>query len=411
MIGKVAFIYALRSLRRHTRRTILSVVGVGIGCAIGVAATSWIYGGGDMEIRATVESGVGHLRIVPDGWQATRENSLRLADWHSALAAAKSLPGVRAVAVRARANGLLAFGNRTAGAEIVGVIPDDERASNRIISRARIKGRYLRADDAGKIVIGRRLAEKLDVELDDDLLVTLSGQNGMQQEMLTIVGILSTGSREIDGAVCQITLDEMMAITGYEGPGEISILLERSGRIERVRESLAKAVPKGDEVITWREVEPDIAAGIMGDRIFTGVLVAVVVLVVLLGIASAQLTAVLERRREFGVLTALGMKGRQIVGVLMVEAVLVGVGGAVVALIVGGSVAYWLATWGVDIRAIMGNDLSMGGVLIDPVMYGSFGSWVVWYALGVSIVSTLGATAYPAWRAARTDPAQAMRVA
>ena len=76
----------------------------------------------------------------------------------------------------------------------------------------------------------------------------------------------------------------------------------------------------------------------------------------------------------------------------------------------GGPVSYWLATSGVNITKMMGDDLSMGGVLMDPVMYGSFGSWVVWYAVGVSIASTLGATAYPAWRAARTDPAQAMRV-
>ena len=77
---------------------------------------------------------------------------------------------------------------------------------------------------------------------------------------------------------------------------------------------------------------------------------------------------------------------------------------------VGGPVTYWLSTSGVDLGKMMGGELSFSGMLMDPVMYGSFGSWVVWYAVGVSIVSTLGATVYPAWRAARTDPAQAMRV-
>ncbi len=410
MIGTVSYKYALRSLHGHTRRTILSVIGVGVGCAMGLVATSWITGGGDMEIRAATGSGAGHLRIVPAQWPESRENSLRLTDWQKALAVVEARSDVRAVAVRARASGLLAFGNRTAGVEMVGVTPAGEEASNRIVRKAHIEGRYLRADDAGAVVIGRTLADRLDVELDDDLLVTLSGRDDISRAMLTVVGILETGSREIDGAVCHVTLDELNRITGFEGPGEIAILLDDNRHIDRARDELAQAVPEGNTVITWREVSPEIATGVAADRMFTRLLIGIVVIVVLLGIASAQLTAVLERRREFGVLTALGMKGRQIVSLLMIEAVVIGLGGAGVTLLVGGPVSYWLATSGVNITRMMGNDLSMGGVLIDPVMYGSFGAWVVWYAVGVSIVSTLGATAYPAWRAARTDPAQAMRV-
>jgi ABC-type lipoprotein release transport system permease subunit len=411
MIGTVSYKYALRSLHRHTRRTILSVIGIGIGCAMGLVATSWISGGGDMQIRAACESGAGHLRIVPAQWPESRENSLRLADWHKALAAVEARSDVHAIAVRARASGLLAFGNRTAGVEMVGVMPDGERASNRIVRRARIEGRYLRTEDKGTVVIGRVLADRLDVELDDDLLVTLSGQDEIRRAMLRIVGILETGSREIDGIICQVTLDELNGITGFEGPGEIAILLDDNRHIGRACEELANAVPEGNTVITWREVRPEIATGVAADRMFTRLLIGIVVIVVLLGIASAQLTAVLERRREFGVLTALGMKSRQIVSLLMIEAAAIGLGGAGVTLLVGGPVSYWLATWGVNIKWMMGDDLSIGGVLIDPVMYGSFGAWVVWYALGVSIAATLGATVYPAWRAARTDPAQAMRIA
>ena len=243
MIGSVSYKYALRSLHRHTRRTILSVIGVGIGCAMGLVATSWISGGGDMQIRAASESGAGHLRVVPAQWPESRENSLRLTDWNEALAAVESRSDVDAIAVRARASGLLAFGNRTAGVEMVGVVPAGEEASNRIVRMARIEGRYLHADDEGRVVIGRTLAERLDVELDDDLLVTLSGRDDISRAMLTIVGILETGSREIDGAVCHVTLDELNRITGFDAPAEITILLDDNRQIDRVRRELAKAVP------------------------------------------------------------------------------------------------------------------------------------------------------------------------
>ena len=87
--------YAARSLFRRVRRTILSVVGVGVGCGIGLFATSWVSGGREMQIRAASESGSGHLRVVPAAWPDLRENSLRLADWRRAVAALEATPGVR----------------------------------------------------------------------------------------------------------------------------------------------------------------------------------------------------------------------------------------------------------------------------------------------------------------------------
>ncbi|MFC1452688.1 hypothetical protein ACFLSJ_05005, partial [Verrucomicrobiota bacterium] len=79
MIGSASTKYALRSLLRNTRRTILSAVGIGIGCGMGMVASSWVRGAGEMQIRAVAESGGGHLRVVPKGWTERRDNNLRLA--------------------------------------------------------------------------------------------------------------------------------------------------------------------------------------------------------------------------------------------------------------------------------------------------------------------------------------------
>jgi len=410
MIGSVSYKYAARSLLRHPRRTILSMIGVGIGCGIGVFATSWVSGSFEMQLRAVSESGGGHIRIVPDKWLERRENSLRLNESERVLAEVRATPGVRTVAARARANGLLAMGGRSAGVQVVGVQPEAERASNRIVSKARIEGRYLAPGDAGKTVIGKALARKLDVELDDELHVTLVGRDEMQSAMLTIVGLLETGSRELDSAFCHVTLADIAGMTGYAEPAEVSLLLQDYRMIDAVREDLAARIPAGNVVITWQEVNPEIAANARGDLAFTNILIFIIIIVVALGISSAQLTAVLERRREFGMLMALGMKGRQVGALMAVEAVLIGLGGSVVALITGGSIAYWLSTTGVSLAAMLGDELSFGGVLLEPVMYGSFGTWIVWYALAVSMGATLAASIYPARFAMKTSPADALRV-
>jgi ABC-type antimicrobial peptide transport system permease subunit len=96
------------------------------------------------------------------------------------------------------------------------------------------------------------------------------------------------------------------------------------------------------------------------------------------------------------------------VGLILTEAFLVGLGGALVALAISTPLAYRLAM-GVDFSALMGGIKSFGGVLLDPMLYGNFGWWVVAYAFIVSLVATIAASLYPARLARKIDPAEALR--
>ena len=102
MIGKVAMRYAYRSLFRHARRTLLSVFGVGVGCAIGLIATAFYAGSAEMQIRAVSESGGGHLRVVPKDWTESRRSSLRIVDSEAAIDSIRALPGTRHAVPRSR---------------------------------------------------------------------------------------------------------------------------------------------------------------------------------------------------------------------------------------------------------------------------------------------------------------------
>ncbi len=409
MIGTVSAKYAVRSLLRHPRRSLLSVLGVGIGCGLALFGASWIGGSTEMQIRAISESGGGHLRVVHKDWPDTREDSLRLVEWEQTLEAINALPGVKSFAMRSRTKGLLALGNRTAGAEVTGVDPENEMASNRIINRGAIEGRYLQPDDVGKVVIGRVLAKRLAVELDDDLYVTLVGADDIQSAMLNIVGIIKTGSRDLDAMVCHVTLGDIERLTGCVGPADISVVLEDYHLVEATQILLAGQVAAGNAVITWKEVNPGLAGNVEGDKAFTKGLLVIVVLLVSLGIVSAQLTAVMERRAEFAILTALGMKSRQVVGLVVLEAIVIGLAGAALGLAMGGTGAYFLSTKGVGFGSFMGEDASFGDVLIDPRLFGDFGPWLISYALAISLIATVTATIYPAWLATQIDPARALR--
>ena len=88
--------YALCSLRRHLRRTILAILGIGLGSAICLFMIAFVRGEGKMMLKAAAESGAGHLRVVPAQWPETRENDLRLNDWENVRRLMRDCEGVTA---------------------------------------------------------------------------------------------------------------------------------------------------------------------------------------------------------------------------------------------------------------------------------------------------------------------------
>ena len=364
-----------------------------------------------MMMRAAAESGTGHLRVVPERWRETREKDLRLDKWENTLSELRRMDAFRAVAPRARTEALMAFGTRTSGAEMVGVDPEVEPGLNRLV-REISEGRYLQPGDRGKVVVGRAVADRLDVGVGDDLMVTVSGEGDeMRSGMLTIVGLVSTGSKMLDASICQVTLPEIEELTGYQGAAELTMLLKDPDSLSAVVRRVEGLVSDGATVVTWDEIMPELAAGVEVDETWTKLMVGLIILMVFLGIASAQLTAVLERRREFAVLSALGMKGSQLVRVMFAEGIVLGLLGTATAILFGVPAAWALATWGLDFTALYGDmDLAVSNILIDPIIYGDFGWWLVPLALGLSLTATVLSSLYPAWYAVRTDPAEALRV-
>jgi ABC-type lipoprotein release transport system permease subunit len=406
-----AWTYARRSLRRNARRTALSIVGIGIGCALALFMESLNRGRDELFARMGAYGGAGHVRIVPEGWRKRRDPRLRLANLPADVEAVQRLDGVAAVTVRARAQALVAMGPHVVPVEIVGVDPDTEPGTNRF-ARNVSQGRYLQSSDRNSVVIGQAIADRLVAGLDDEILVTAVGKNGdIESLLLRIVGIVQTGSDEVDATVCQVVLDDIERLTGLTGAGEVTLILEDWERADMAKAALTLAIGDGDEVLTWGEINPEFKGHLEQDKAVSRLVSGIILLIVVLGVASAQLAAVLERRREFAVLSALGMRSLTIVAVLLEEALAIGIASAALGLLLGLPFVWTLATRGIDRSRYMGASYSFQGVLIEPIIYGDVGPWAAWYVLTVAIIVTVIASLYPAWFASRTNPADALRVA
>jgi ABC-type lipoprotein release transport system permease subunit len=204
---------------------------------------------------------------------------------------------------------------------------------------------------------------------------------------------------------------DVAALTGLPGAAEIVVTLADWRETDRARDRLAAALPSGDLVLTWGDINPDFKGHMQQDKAMSSAVSAIILLIVLIGVASAQLAAVLERRREFAVLAALGMRGAQMMTTLLVEAVAMGALGGVLGLAIGLPVVWRLSTTGLDVTRYVGSNYSAFGLVIEPIIYGDLGAWVAPYVLVIALVSTLAAAVYPVWFAVRVDPAAALRVA
>jgi ABC-type lipoprotein release transport system permease subunit len=401
---------AVRNLGRNTRRTVLSAVGVGIGCAVALVFTGFRDSVTEVYSRLAAESGPGDLRVGPTGWLPLRSDKLRLTDGEAVLARVRALPGVKVAAPRVRVQGLLAMGTHVAGVELVGVDPAVEQQSFRPVRRV-VKGRYLASGDDAMVVLGQALAEQLTVDVDDQVVVTVVRAGGaMESAMLTVAGLVGSGSRTMDLSLAQVPLPTAERLSGQQGIAEIAVMLDDFTTVNAMQ-GVVGAVAGANEVLRWNQVSAELARHLQQDAATSRLMSGIVVLVVLLGVASAQLTAALERRREFAVLAAIGMKPWRLVTQLMFEAVVMGLFGAAVAFALGLPALVYLQVHGLNLGSLFSSNMTFEGVIMDPILHARITWSMVPFVLELAMAATLVGAIYPAVYAARTDPASALRSA
>jgi ABC-type lipoprotein release transport system permease subunit len=411
MISPVTIKYASRGLLRNPRRLVLSLLGIGVGVAIAVICLAWIRGQRTMTVRAAAETGAGHLRIVPQGYLADRDANRRLYDFEDTVGRVRSVDGVKVVAPHLRTQALAAMGTRSSEISVTGVDPAIEPGALRFVRNVS-PGRYLRPFDEARAVVGKAIADRLGLALGAEIVVTLVARDGdLKSGLFTLLGIIDTGSADVDQGIFHVPLRDLQAFAGTNGVSDVTVLLHDGSQTDSMQRAIAALLPASlrAEVATYREIAPGIVAGSQVDEVFLQVTMLIVIAVVVLGMLSAQLAAVIERRRESAVLAAIGMSRERIWLVHLSEALMLTALGTAAALAIAVPITYYLATTGVDLAALGGSQ-SVGGVLLDPGLYGDFGLWTAGYALALTLGATLAACTYPAWFASRVDPASALRV-
>ena len=396
---------AWRNLWRNPRRTTVVVTAVAVGIAGVVFSMAINFGMVVQMVDKAIEIDLGHIQIHAAGFDENPELRVRLKDGgRGSERVLADLAGVAAYARRVRGEGLISSPRASAGVSVVGVEPRREAAITSIAD-SMTAGSYLNGDKR-RVLLGEELARRLKVGVGDKVVLSVQDLSGdLAGEALRVGGLFRTVSTELDRSTIFVRIEEGQALLGFdEAVTEVVVLTEGRSRIPAVRAALEDRLEEV-EVRTWEELRPILVYLVETfDQQAIAVYVAVFVAMAF-GIANVMLMTIFERVREIGILTAVGMGRGRLVAMIVLESQLVTLAG----LSLGYAIAFVgveLMSDGLDLSAFAEGLGSFGvGTRIIPVVR----AMDIVIPTAVAIATALLSSLWPALRAVRLKPAEAVR--
>jgi ABC-type lipoprotein release transport system permease subunit len=396
---------AFRDLGRNRRRSFFSALAVGGGLALLILMSSVVAGEMGSALESAINLQTGHIQIRAATYDENK-SSLKwedlVADPDGVASSIAALDQVKAATPRLYASGFLTSGTQSAGARITGIDPLSPASDP--YREGVISGQYLSPDDREAILIGRPMAEKLNLQTGDRVGLSLNTADGTVQEQTFIVkGIYSTDTYAFDSATVFLPLAKAQAMTQTDDHAStVYILLKDTNLTDTVLPALN--VSSNLEVKSWR----DLNALFVEFEGFAQSYIAIFYLIILAISASVIINtlimSVYERTREIGILSAIGMRGSRILMLFLAESSLLAVGGVIMGLIIG-----VLATMYFNVNGFYIGNMGLSGMTIADTIYAKLTVDNLVNLTIMTFIVTLLAGLYPAIMASRMQPVEALR--
>ncbi|HEX7030520.1 MAG TPA: lipoprotein-releasing ABC transporter permease subunit [Gammaproteobacteria bacterium] len=400
----------LRAKRRNHFISVISLISM-LGIALGVTALITVLSvmnGFELELRDRILSMTSHATVTGAGAELT--------DWRAVVEQAERHPEVLGAAPYVEAVGMLSNAGRLSGASVRGILPEEEAKVSRI-GAAMVRGSLDDLEDGEyNIVLGSHLALSLGVQVGDKVVLLISEGNvtpaGIVPRMrrFTVSGIFDVGMYEYDSTLALIHLDDARRLFNLDdGVTGVRLRLDDMFEARRIVSELVNHLDGMYYLSDWTRQHENFFRAIATEKTVMFVILTLIVAVAAFNIISTLVMVVTDKQADIAILRTLGTKPRSVMAMFMVQGMFIGVLGTVIGVVLGVLLSLNVENIIPALEGLLHADL-----LPDDVYYISDLpsemklSDVVAVAVTAFSLSLL-AGIYPAWRAARVQPAEALR--
>jgi len=332
-------------------------------CAITFATTllifmlSFQFGNYQTIIRAMVKLRTGHLQVQAERYLEKRDIRMVVPDPAKISRLLDGMSGVTAYTYRANNFSLVSSKERTYGVLVTGIDPREAQVSS--LPRIVRKGQYLSPGDGNQALIGSILAKNLQVDTGDELALLGQGRDGsIAATIVKVKGIISSGQDDFDRLSVYIPLPFFQDTYSMAGAVHAMVVnVDSLSHVPRIKEALNAVIRSlpgegGLRVLDWNELLPGLMQAIKIDLYSGFIFYLILVVVTAFSILNTFLMAIFERKREFGVMMALGGTPGRLTRLLLLESIFMTGLGSLLGILLGSLVTWYFQSYGLHIPGL-----------------------------------------------------------
>jgi lipoprotein-releasing system permease protein len=401
------YLRARRASRFVSFISLVSLLGVAVGVAALIVVLS-VMNGFEQELRNRLLNLTSHAVVTAPGG--------RLRNWQPVLERVASTPGVTGAAPFVEVQAMLAHGGLLKGTLLRGIQPELEAAVSQV-ERHLVAG-SLEALEPGadRLLLGRLLAARLRVGVGDSLtlLVPTGGESGTRLvprlRRFVVAGLFEVGMEEQDGVLALAHLEDAAAARGR--PGEVSgvrVEMQDLFAAPRIAREIAAALGPGYEARDWTAENASYFRAVRIEKTMMTIILSLVVAVAAFNIVATLVMVVTDKRTEIAILRTMGLAPGSVLRVFLVQGAAIGFAGTMLGVGLGVPLALEVGTVMPWLESLLGFSVLPADVYYVTRLPSDLRTPQVAMVAAIALTLCLLSTIYPSLRAARTEPAEALR--
>jgi putative ABC transport system permease protein len=398
---------AWKNIWRNKKRSLVIILAIMLGLWGGLFSGAIMMGMAESMVESAIDRYLGHIQIHTPQFKEDMHISYCLNNIREIRGILKSQKSIKAFSERSILEGMAASAASSFGVRIVGIDRVAEKDVTNLNEKV-IEGGFLDSQKRNQILIGKKLADRLNLKIRSKIILTFQDIHGeIIYLACRVSGIFKTESSVFDETNVFLKQVDLMRSL-HQSPTlihEIAIRVASAKQVDAIEKNLADALPNL-KVESWKNLAPELSFIASSMEAFTYLFVAIILFALLFGITNNMLMSVMERIRELGILTAVGMNKFRIFIMILFETILLSLTGGILGMIVGGITIGFYNSSGIDLSAFASGLESFGSsTMLYPFLPASM-------YLGLTIMILFAAniaSLLPAWKATHLLPAEAIR--